>query len=60
VVGHEAEIVKKALENYDVETVVQEPQLGTAHALMTARKQLEEEGEGDLLNSLRRCSARSH
>ncbi len=49
VVGHEAEIVKKALENYDVETVVQEPQLGTAHALMTARKQLEEEGEGDLL-----------
>jgi bifunctional UDP-N-acetylglucosamine pyrophosphorylase/glucosamine-1-phosphate N-acetyltransferase len=42
VVGHQAERVKSALAAYPgVEFVVQEPQLGTAHALMTAAPLLE-------------------
>ena len=35
VIGHEAQMVRQALANWpDVEFVVQEPQLGTAHALL--------------------------
>lgn len=49
VVGHEASKVIKSLEDYPVEPIVQEPQLGTAHALMIATKRLNEEGEADLL-----------
>lgn len=49
VVGHEAEAVSKVALGFGAETIVQEPQLGTAHALLTARKKLMEEGEADLL-----------
>ena len=40
IVGHEAERVRKAVEAMGVEFVVQEPQLGTGHALMAARQAL--------------------
>jgi len=41
VIGHEAEAVKLALRHYAyISLVVQEPQLGTAHALLTAEPQL--------------------
>lgn len=49
VVGHEAEAVSKVAGSFGAETIFQEPQLGTAHALLTARKKLLEEGEADLL-----------
>ncbi len=38
VVGHEAEAVSKVARSFGAETIFQEPQLGTAHALLTARK----------------------
>ena len=42
VVGHQAESIKGALaERLDLTLVVQEPQLGTAHALLTAESALE-------------------
>jgi bifunctional UDP-N-acetylglucosamine pyrophosphorylase/glucosamine-1-phosphate N-acetyltransferase len=36
VVGHQAELVKAAYRDYDVRFVVQEPQLGTGHAVQVA------------------------
>ena len=36
VVGHQAEAVKEALKDYGVRFVVQEPQLGTGHAVQVA------------------------
>jgi bifunctional UDP-N-acetylglucosamine pyrophosphorylase / glucosamine-1-phosphate N-acetyltransferase len=43
VVGHEANALKRALaEQTDLSFVVQEPQLGTAHALLTTARVLEE------------------
>jgi bifunctional UDP-N-acetylglucosamine pyrophosphorylase/glucosamine-1-phosphate N-acetyltransferase len=36
VVGHQAEAVKKALKEYGVRFVIQEPQLGTGHAVQVA------------------------
>src|SRR5665647_330119 len=36
VVGHRAEAVKDALKDYGVRFVVQEPQLGTGHAVQVA------------------------
>src|SRR3989339_379121 len=36
VVGHQAEAVKDALKDYGVRFVVQEPQLGTGHAVHVA------------------------
>jgi bifunctional UDP-N-acetylglucosamine pyrophosphorylase / glucosamine-1-phosphate N-acetyltransferase len=49
VVGHEAEAVSKAALDYGVEIIIQEPQLGTAHALLIAKERLLKEGEADLL-----------
>lgn len=40
VVGHQAEEVRRAVEPLGVETVVQQPQLGTGHALLVARRAL--------------------
>lgn len=37
VVGHQAEAVQAALKDYDLRFVVQEPQLGTGHAVQVAR-----------------------
>lgn len=34
VLGHDSELVKEAVSDYPVETVVQEPQLGTGHAVL--------------------------
>ena len=36
VVGHQAEAVKEALKDYEVRFVIQEPQLGTGHAVQVA------------------------
>lgn len=41
IVGHEAGRVRKAVESTGVNFVVQEPQLGTGHALMCARDSLQ-------------------
>jgi len=49
VVGHEAEAVSKVAESFGAEVIVQEPQLGTGHALIIARERLASEGEADLL-----------
>lgn len=40
IVGHEADRVRRAVEAMGVEFVIQEPQLGTGHALMAARQAL--------------------
>lgn len=40
VVGHQAEDVRAAVEPLGVETVLQQPQLGTGHALLVARRAL--------------------
>ncbi len=40
VVGHQAELVRKATERYEVEYALQEPQLGTGHAIMQAEEPL--------------------
>ncbi|ASQ89872.1 UDP-N-acetylglucosamine pyrophosphorylase [Prosthecochloris sp. GSB1] len=40
IVGHQAEEVKKATEKYPVECALQEPQLGTGHAVMQAEPAL--------------------
>ena len=34
VLGHDSELVKEAVSDYSVETVIQEPQLGTGHAVL--------------------------
>ncbi|MFB3850555.1 MAG: bifunctional UDP-N-acetylglucosamine diphosphorylase/glucosamine-1-phosphate N-acetyltransferase GlmU [Acidobacteriota bacterium] len=49
VVGYEAELVKEVIKEYNIEPIYQEPQLGTAHAVMTAKEKLMKEGEADLL-----------
>jgi len=36
VVGHQAEAVKEALKDYELRFVIQEPQLGTGHAVQVA------------------------
>lgn len=41
VVGHLAELVRKATEHYPVTAVLQEPQLGTGHAVMQAEEPLQ-------------------
>ena len=38
IVGHQAEEVSGAVENFGVETVVQQPQLGTGHAMLVAKR----------------------
>lgn len=48
VIGHHREAVKAALAAYPVETVVQEPQLGTGHAVQQAELQFDSFG-GDIL-----------
>ena len=40
VVGHQAEEVAAAVESYDVRTVLQQPQKGTGHAMLVARRAL--------------------
>ena len=40
IVGHQAELVKKAVAGYRVTTALQEPQLGTGHAIMQAEAHL--------------------
>jgi bifunctional UDP-N-acetylglucosamine pyrophosphorylase/glucosamine-1-phosphate N-acetyltransferase len=40
VVGHQADDVRRAVEPLGVETVLQQPQLGTGHALLVARRAL--------------------
>jgi bifunctional UDP-N-acetylglucosamine pyrophosphorylase/glucosamine-1-phosphate N-acetyltransferase len=40
IIGHEADMVRKAVADSGVEFVVQEPQRGTGHALMCAREAL--------------------
>ena len=49
VVGYQADKVKEVIKEYNIETIYQEPQLGTAHALMIAEEMLLKEGEADLL-----------
>ncbi|MCS6988086.1 MAG: sugar phosphate nucleotidyltransferase [Chloroherpetonaceae bacterium] len=48
VVGHQAEAVKAATQGYRVEYALQEPQLGTGHAVMQAEPALER-FEGDVV-----------
>jgi bifunctional UDP-N-acetylglucosamine pyrophosphorylase / glucosamine-1-phosphate N-acetyltransferase len=48
VLGHQAEQVREALADWEFESVVQAEQLGTGHAVMTARP-LFERGDGNLL-----------
>jgi len=43
VVGHQAEAVKEALREYEVRFVIQEPQLGTGHAVQVAMPALSPE-----------------
>jgi len=40
VVGHQAEQVSGAIESYDVEIVLQQPQNGTGHAMLVAKRAL--------------------
>ena len=40
IVGHQAEQVSKAIESYDVQTVLQQPQNGTGHAMVVAKRAL--------------------
>ncbi len=40
IVGHQAEQVSKAIAPYDVETVLQQPQNGTGHAMLVAKRAL--------------------
>jgi bifunctional UDP-N-acetylglucosamine pyrophosphorylase/glucosamine-1-phosphate N-acetyltransferase len=43
VVGHQAEAVKEALRDYELRFVIQEPQLGTGHAVQVAMPQVSPE-----------------
>ncbi|NTW68350.1 MAG: NTP transferase domain-containing protein [Chlorobiaceae bacterium] len=46
IVGHKAELVKNATANYSLTAALQEPQLGTGHAVMQAKEALKNfEGE---------------
>jgi diadenosine tetraphosphate (Ap4A) HIT family hydrolase/CTP:molybdopterin cytidylyltransferase MocA len=49
VVGHQAELVRSLHAHFCVETVLQEPQLGTGHAVMMAAPLLQDEPEGTSL-----------
>jgi bifunctional UDP-N-acetylglucosamine pyrophosphorylase/glucosamine-1-phosphate N-acetyltransferase len=40
IVGHQAEQVRKAIESHDVESVLQQPQNGTGHAMLVAKRAL--------------------
>jgi bifunctional UDP-N-acetylglucosamine pyrophosphorylase / glucosamine-1-phosphate N-acetyltransferase len=40
IVGHQAEQVSKAIESYDVQAVLQQPQKGTGHAMLVAKRAL--------------------
>lgn len=40
-IGHQAELVQERLHEYEVRFAVQTPQLGTGHAVMSARRSLE-------------------
>ena len=40
IIGHQAELVKAATASYKVSTALQEPQLGTGHAIMQAEAEL--------------------
>jgi len=40
IVGHQSEQVAKTIERYDVETVLQQPQNGTGHAMLVAKRAL--------------------
>src|SRR5262249_6167970 len=40
IVGHQSEQVREAMEGYDVETVLQQPQNGTGHAMVVAKRAL--------------------
>ncbi len=42
VLGHQADLVRKAVEGYDVEVVMQEQQLGTGHAVRQAAAAIEQ------------------
>jgi bifunctional UDP-N-acetylglucosamine pyrophosphorylase/glucosamine-1-phosphate N-acetyltransferase len=44
VVGHQAELVKSSIRNQDFRFIVQEPQLGTGHALLSAMPALRAAG----------------
>jgi len=48
VVGHQAELVKSATQRFDIDIALQEPQLGTGHAVMQAEAQLQH-FDGDIL-----------
>ncbi len=51
IVGHQAELVKEAIARYRVTAALQEPQLGTGHAVMQAEPQLTDfEGETLILS----------
>lgn len=49
IVGYQADEVKEVIKEHNIETIYQEKQLGTAHALMIAEETLLKEGEADLL-----------
>src|SRR5262249_62165130 len=40
IVGHQADEVRKTIAAYDVESVLQQPQNGTGHALLVAKRAL--------------------
>ncbi|NTV06278.1 MAG: NTP transferase domain-containing protein [Chlorobiaceae bacterium] len=48
IVGHQADLVKEAASRYNVITALQEPQLGTGHAVMQAEAHLHD-FDGDVL-----------
>ncbi len=56
VVGHQAEAVKEALKDYGVRFVIQEPQLGTGHAVQVAMPAVPPEA-GDRHGPVRRRAA---
>ena len=60
IIGHQSELVKAATSRYKVSTALQEPQLGTGHAVMQAEDQLSDfdgevlilSGDAPLVNTL--------
>ena len=60
IIGHQSELVKAATSKYKVSTALQEPQLGTGHAVMQAEDQLSDfdgevlilSGDAPLVNTL--------
>ncbi|MFQ5718157.1 MAG: bifunctional UDP-N-acetylglucosamine diphosphorylase/glucosamine-1-phosphate N-acetyltransferase GlmU [Acidobacteriota bacterium] len=51
VLGYQAGAVREALAAYPVETVIQDPQRGTGDAVLTARPQLDPDGDLLILNA---------